>query len=48
VSVVVWIHYHTQYATLLQRASEHFFCREMASLLNKFAGWEINLPGLKV
>lgn len=36
------------YASLLTRASEHSFYREMAKLLASFADWEINLLGLKV
>jgi TorA maturation chaperone TorD len=36
------------YATLLQRASEHSFFREMGKLLGNFAEWELNLLGVKV
>ena len=36
------------YASLLVRASEHSFYREMAKLLANFADWEIDLLGLKV
>ena len=36
------------YATLLQRASDHSFYREMAKLLGSFAAWELNLLGVKV
>lgn len=36
------------YASLLLRASEHSFYREMAKLLANFADWEIGLLGLKV
>ena len=36
------------YASLLARASNHSFYREMAKLLASFADWEINLLGLKV
>ena len=36
------------YATLLERASDHSFYREMARLLGSFAAWELNLLGVKV
>jgi len=36
------------YASLLDRASEHSFYREMAKLLGSFADWEIDLLALKV
>jgi TorA maturation chaperone TorD len=36
------------YATLLERASDHSFFREMAKLLGSFAAWELNLLGVKV
>lgn len=36
------------YASLLVRASEHSFYREMAKLLANFADWELDLLGLKV
>jgi TorA maturation chaperone TorD len=36
------------YASLLERASEHSFYREMAKLLGNFAAWELNLLGVKV
>lgn len=36
------------YASLLARASEHSFYREMAKLLANFADWELDLLGLKV
>ncbi len=36
------------YATLLERASDHSFYREMAKLLGNFAAWELNLLGVKV
>jgi TorA maturation chaperone TorD len=36
------------YASLLARASEHTFYREMAKLLDSFADWEIELLALKV
>jgi TorA maturation chaperone TorD len=36
------------YATLLERASEHSFYREMAKLLGGFAQWELDLIGVKV
>jgi len=36
------------YASLLVRASEHSFYREMAKLLTNLAEWEIDLLGLKV
>lgn len=36
------------YASLLVRASEHSFFREMAKLLANFADWELDLLGLKV
>lgn len=36
------------YASLLERASDHSFYREMAKLLASFADWEINLLGLEV
>jgi putative dimethyl sulfoxide reductase chaperone len=36
------------YATLLQRASEHSFYRQMGKLLGNFAEWELNLLGVNV
>jgi TorA maturation chaperone TorD len=36
------------YASLLGRASDHSFYREMAKLLASFSDWEINLLGLRV
>lgn len=36
------------YATLLERASEHSFYRQMAKLLGNFAEWELDLLGVKV
>jgi TorA maturation chaperone TorD len=36
------------YATLLERASDHSFYREMAKLLGNFATWELILLGVKV
>jgi TorA maturation chaperone TorD len=36
------------YATLLDRASEHSFYRQMAKLLGNFAEWELDLLGVKV
>lgn len=36
------------YATLLGRATQHSFYREMARLLGSFAAWEIDLLGIKV
>ena len=36
------------YASLLARASEHSFYREMAKLLGNFADWELELLGLAV
>lgn len=36
------------YATLLARASEHSFYRQMAKLLGNFAEWELDLLGVKV
>jgi len=36
------------YATLLERASDHSFYREMAKLLGGFAAWELNLLCVKV
>ncbi len=36
------------YATLLERASEHPFFRQMAKLLGNFAEWELELLGVKV
>lgn len=36
------------YATLLERASEYSFYREIAKLLGGFAEWELNLLGVKV
>ncbi len=36
------------YATLLERASEHSFFRQMAELLGNFAEWELELLGVKV
>ena len=36
------------YATLLERASEHSFYRQMAKLLGNFAEWELKLLGVKV
>jgi len=36
------------YATLLERASEHSFYRQMARLLGNFADWELKLLGVRV
>lgn len=36
------------YATLLERASEHSFYRQMARLLGNFAEWELKLLGVSV
>lgn len=36
------------YATLLARAAEHSFYREMAKLLGSFAEWELGLLGVRV
>ncbi len=36
------------YATLLERASEHSFYRQMAGLLGNFAEWELDLLGVRV
>lgn len=36
------------YSTLLARASEHSFYRQMAKLLGNFAEWELDLLGVKV
>ncbi len=36
------------YATLLERASEHSFFRQMARLLGNFADWELSLLGVRV
>jgi TorA maturation chaperone TorD len=36
------------YATLLERASEHSFYRQMAKLLGNFAEWELDLLGVRV
>lgn len=36
------------YASLLERAAEHSFYREMAKLLGGFAQWELDLLGVKV
>lgn len=36
------------YATLLERASEHSFYRQMARLLGNFAEWELKLLGVNV
>lgn len=36
------------YATLLERASEHSFFREMARLLRGFAQWELDMLGVNV
>ena len=36
------------YATLLERASEHSFYRQMARLLGNFAEWELQLLGVRV
>ncbi len=36
------------YATLLERASEHSFYRQMARLLGSFADWELDLLGVSV
>ncbi|MBU0621827.1 MAG: molecular chaperone TorD family protein [Gammaproteobacteria bacterium] len=36
------------YATLLERAAEHSFFREMAKLLGGFAQWELDLLGVRV
>lgn len=36
------------YATLLERASEHSFYRQMAGLLGDFAEWELDLLGVRV
>ena len=36
------------YATLLARATEHSFYREMAKLLGSFAEWELELLGVRV
>jgi len=36
------------YATLLERASEHSFYRQMAKLLGNFAEWELNLLSVNV
>jgi len=36
------------YATLLARATEHSFYREMAGLLGSFAEWELELLGVRV
>jgi TorA maturation chaperone TorD len=36
------------YATLLERASEHSFYRQMARLLGNFADWELRLLGVRV